>query len=109
LVIGFAIRVGQMPRSADYDEYHAEARKLRAELRDEAVQRVVDLAQTYAAEIERDNAAHPGRLARWKEQLIQAIHEAHEACRTGPITDQEIEDAKAIVRAREWGERQRRR
>jgi methylthioribose-1-phosphate isomerase len=98
-----------MPRSADYDTFHAEARQLRAQIRDEAVQRVVDLAQTYATELARDDSAHAGRLARRKEQLIEAIHEAHEACRTGPIAEQEIEEAKAIARAREWGERQRRR
>ena len=98
-----------MVTPADYDAYHAEARKLRAEVRDQSVQRVLDLAQTYAEEMERDDAAHAGRLARRKEQLIEAIHEAHEACRNGPITDQEIEDAKAMIRAREWGERQKRR
>jgi hypothetical protein len=96
-----------MATPADHDAYHAEARKLRAELRDEAVQRVVDLAQTYSAEVARDDAAHAGRLARRKEQLIEAIHEAHEACRSGPITDEEIEEAKAVMRAREWGARQK--
>jgi hypothetical protein len=69
---------------------------------------VVDLAQTYAGEMERDDAAHAGRLARRKEQLIEAIHEAHEACRSGPITDEEIEEAKAIMRARDWSAQQKR-
>jgi uncharacterized membrane protein YccC len=98
-----------MSRSADYDMYHAEARQLRAQIRDEAIQRVVDLAKTYSAELSREGAGHGGRLARRKDELIQAIHEAHEACRSGPITEQEIEEAKAIVRAREWGERNKRR
>jgi hypothetical protein len=84
----------------EYDTYHAEARRLRAQIRDEAIQRVVEFAQTYSAELARDDAAHAGRLARRKEQLIEAIHEAHKACRTGPITDEEIEDEGDCPRAR---------
>ena len=98
-----------MVSSGKNDPFYAEARRLRGELRDEAVQRVIDFVQTYTAEIARDDGAHGARLARRKEDLIQAIHEAHEACRTGPITEQEIEDAKAMIRARDWGERQKRR
>jgi len=83
----------------EYETYRLEARTLRGELRDQALQHVIDCVDSYRAELARDSDGHGSQLARRKDALIQAIHEAHDACKTGAITDEGIEDARKMLRA----------
>ncbi len=75
------------------------ARKVRGGARREALQVVVEAALSYHAELERDDQAHGGRLRMREEELCAAIEQAVEVIKTGPVTDDDLLIAKAVLDA----------
>ncbi len=60
---------------------------------------VLDRAQDYQAELERDDRAHMARLYKREQALQEAIAAAYEAMKPGPITDEERAHVREILEA----------
>ncbi len=60
---------------------------------------VVEAALAYHTELERDDQAHGGRLRMREEELCAAIEQAVEAIKAGPVTDDDLLIAKAVLDA----------
>ncbi len=77
---------------AERDDLIPLARKVRADARRDALQVVVEAAQSFYAERERgyEDSGHGGRLRMREEELCAAIDQAAEAIKTGRVTDDEL-------------------
>jgi hypothetical protein len=65
------------------------ARKVRVDARRDALQVVVEAAQSFFTEQER-HYGHAGRRFAREEELCAAIEQAAEAVKTGPVTDDDL-------------------
>ncbi len=81
-------RISSMSKT-EREELTPLARKVHADARRDALQEVVEAAQSFYTEQER-HYAHAGRRHAREEELFAAIEQAHEAARTGPFTDEEL-------------------
>lgn len=77
------------------------ARQLRAEARKEALDAVIDAALAYFVEMERTDKAHHGRLRLRDDNLCRAIADASEFIKAGPVTEDDLLVAKAVIDADE--------
>ncbi len=80
--------------NAERDDLIPLARKVRTDARQDALQVVVEAAQSFYAEREREreyeDSGHGGRLRMREEELCAAIDQAAEAIKTGPVTDDDL-------------------
>ena len=88
-----------MMSEAEKDRLRTFARQLRGERRRDALQVVVEAAQSYAREQGRENPGHGGRQRQRETELCQAIEQAHEAIQEGPLTDDDYMIAMAALEA----------
>src|SRR5579883_3092111 len=90
------------PLSPEWRElYEYEMRTRREHLEDE-IAALVEVAASYAEELQRDDPAHKARLARQRDSLLEHVKFCYEALRPGPVTRRDLEMAK---RLKEWAER----
>ncbi len=83
---------------AEREELMPLARKARADARRDALQVVVEAALSLHTEQEH-HYAHGGRLRMREEELCVAIEQAVEVIKTGPVTDDNLLIAKAVLDA----------
>ena len=83
---------------AEREELMPLARKVRADARRDALQVVVEAALSLHTEQER-YYAHGGRLRMREEELCTAIEQAVEVIKAGPVTEDDLLIAKAVLDA----------
>ena len=81
-------RISSMSKT-EREELTPLARLVRADARRDTLRVVVEAAISIHTEQER-HYAHAGRRHAREEELFAAIEQAHEAAKTGPITDDEL-------------------
>jgi hypothetical protein len=81
---------------AERDDLIPLARKVRADARREALQVVVEAAQSLQTEREHGSQGHGARLRMREDELCAAIEQAAEAVKKGPITEDDLVIALGI-------------
>ena len=86
---------------AERDDLIPLARKVRVDARRDALQAVVEAAQSLHTEREHEGQGHGARLRMREDELCAAIEQAAEAIKTGPVTDDDLMIALAMWEAQE--------
>jgi hypothetical protein len=84
---------------AERDDLIPLARKVRADARRDALQVVVEAAQSLHTELKHESQGHGARLRMREDELCAAIEQAAEAIKTGPLTDDDLMIALAMREA----------
>ncbi len=75
---------------AERDDLIPLARKVRVDARRDALQVVVEAAQSLHTERKHESQGHGARLRMREDELCAAIEQAADAIKTGPVTDNDL-------------------